>query len=91
MEWKDRYDKASWMAYLDPTNQNRLDKPSAADAFQVRSVSTTGFIRRIGNLSEADLSAAAKAIALEIEYPVFCCRHLGGCFLPCSEPMLIMR
>lgn len=37
-EWKDRYAVAPWMTRLEPDTENGLDKPSAADAFQVRSV-----------------------------------------------------
>ena len=37
-DWKDHYAVAPWMVRLDPDSQNGLTKPSAADAFQVRSV-----------------------------------------------------
>jgi mRNA interferase MazF len=38
-EWKDRYAVAPWMIPVTPDAQNGLGKPSAADAFQVRSLS----------------------------------------------------
>jgi mRNA interferase MazF len=50
-EWKDRYRVAPWMARLEPSAENGLEKPSAADAFQVRSLAQELFIRRIGELS----------------------------------------
>jgi mRNA interferase MazF len=34
-EWKDRYAVAPWLVRLEPNSSNGLDKPSAADAFQV--------------------------------------------------------
>lgn len=37
-QWKDRYAVAPWMVHLNPTPDNGLSKPTAADAFQVRSV-----------------------------------------------------
>ena len=50
-EWKDRYAMAPWMVRLDPDESNQLDKASAADAFQVRSVSQQRFVRQVGILS----------------------------------------
>ncbi|MGI9069316.1 MAG: type II toxin-antitoxin system PemK/MazF family toxin [Pyrinomonadaceae bacterium] len=38
------------MVRLDPDNQNKLDKISAADCFQVRSVSQERFVRLVGFL-----------------------------------------
>jgi mRNA interferase MazF len=32
-EWRDRHTVAPWMVRLEPTPENGLDKPSAADAF----------------------------------------------------------
>jgi mRNA interferase MazF len=48
--WKDRYAIATWMVRLDPDNQNKLPKISAADCFQVRSISQERFIRQVGSL-----------------------------------------
>ncbi len=47
-DWKDRYDIAPWMVKIIPNKQNKLKKPSAADCFQVRSVSERRFVKRIG-------------------------------------------
>jgi mRNA interferase MazF len=49
-DWKDRYAVAPWMVRLDPDGQNNLDKTSAADCFQVRSVSQERFVRQVGSL-----------------------------------------
>ena len=46
-EWKDHYAVAPWLVRLLPDSENGLEKPSAADAFQVRSVSQQRFVRRI--------------------------------------------
>lgn len=66
-EWKDRYSQAPWMVRVDPTPENGLDKPSAADAFQVRSVSRTRFVRCLGSLADAAMRDIAKAIAIVLE------------------------
>jgi mRNA interferase MazF len=49
-DWKDRYAVAPWMVRLDPDGENKLDKTSAADCFQVRSVSQERFVRQVGSL-----------------------------------------
>lgn len=54
-DWKEHYVKASWMVRVLPSRGNGLDKPSAVDAFQVRSVSTQRFIQKIGVLEAETL------------------------------------
>ncbi|MCC7400874.1 MAG: type II toxin-antitoxin system PemK/MazF family toxin [Chitinophagaceae bacterium] len=44
-DWKDRYSIAPWMIKIEPTSLNSLTKVSAADCFQVRSVSQERFIK----------------------------------------------
>ena len=63
--WKDRYSGAIWMVRMEPDNQNNLKKSSAMDAFQIRSISTKRFIRKIGSVSLTELyevKAAIKAV-----------------------------
>lgn len=47
-DWKVHYAQAPWMVKLVPNGKNKLTKPSAADCFQVRSVSETRFVKRVG-------------------------------------------
>ncbi len=68
--WQDRYGIAPWMVRVDPTSENGLDKPSAADSFQVRSVSQDRFARRLGSLSEATMQDIARAIAIVLDIDV---------------------
>ena len=56
-DWKDRYAEVDWMARLNPSEQNGLAKVSAADAFQIRSVSQTRFVRRLGIVAESEFLA----------------------------------
>jgi mRNA interferase MazF len=67
-DWKDSFALDIWHIRLDPTNENGLTKPSAADALQARSLDTQRFIRHIGTLSASDLQEIARAIAAIIEY-----------------------
>ena len=61
-DWKDRYEIAPWMVRIDPDANNGLNKTSAADAFQIRSVSQTRFINRLGKISKGYLQEILKAI-----------------------------
>ena len=67
-DWKDSFALDLWHIRLDPSNENGLKKPSAADALQSRSLDTRRFIRKIGMLSASDLQEIARAIAAIIEY-----------------------
>ena len=51
-EWKDRYDIAPWMVYIEANQTNGFSKESCADCFQVRSVSQERFVKKIGVISE---------------------------------------
>ncbi len=63
-EWKDRYAIAPWLVRLEPDAQNGLSKPSAADAFQVRSVAHERFVRQLGKLSTLTMQEITKALAI---------------------------
>jgi mRNA interferase MazF len=69
-DWKEHYTQAAWMVKVSPTAENGLSKISAADTFQIRSVSTARFVRKIGTLAQNDLDAVVEAIGLVIEYPI---------------------
>ena len=68
-DWKDRYALAPWMVKLEPDSENNLDKPSAADAFQVRSVSQERFVSRIGRVSAESLEWITRALAIVLSIP----------------------
>ena len=61
---KRRYAVAPWMVRLEPDAENGLDKPSAADAFQVRSVAQERFVRRLGKVSSTTMQEITKALAV---------------------------
>ena len=63
-EWKEQYAAAPWLVRLLPDSENGLEKPSAANAFQVRSVSQQRFVRRPGRLPEIALKAINEALAV---------------------------
>ncbi|NJD69790.1 MAG: type II toxin-antitoxin system PemK/MazF family toxin, partial [candidate division NC10 bacterium] len=63
-EWKERYAVAPWLVRLEPESENGVDKPSAADAFQVRTISQTRFVRQAGKLSGTAMQEITKALAV---------------------------
>ncbi len=69
-DWKERYAQAAWMVKITPDGENRLMKLSAADTFQIRSVSTSRFIHKMGDLARADIDKVIDAVGLVIEYPL---------------------
>jgi mRNA interferase MazF len=65
-DWKEHYSRALWMVLVEPGVQNGLDKRSAADAFQIRSISTQRFIRKIGVLDAARFMQVLDAVNIVI-------------------------
>jgi mRNA interferase MazF len=62
--WKVHFAKAPWLVRLEPDSANKLDKVSAADAFQVRSVSAARFVDKLGNISTADMRRVEDAVRI---------------------------
>jgi mRNA interferase MazF len=65
-EWKEPYSEVPWMVRIKPDKNNGLDKESAADTFQIRSVANERFIKRGGVLSTATLQEIVDAINIVI-------------------------
>jgi mRNA interferase MazF len=65
--WQDRFQGCDWLVRLDTDAANGLEKPSAADTFQVRSVSSRRFVRRLGVLAETDLQRVIEGLKSVLE------------------------
>ena len=65
--WNDLFSPLDWMVLLEPSDENGLAKVSAADAFQVRSVSQQRFVRQLGTLSEAIMEEIAEALTIVLD------------------------
>ena len=64
-EWRDKFEGAIWLIRIDPNDENNLDGAYAIDAFQLHTIPTTRFRKKIGMLSVmelADIKNAVKAI-----------------------------
>ncbi|MEI2693933.1 MAG: type II toxin-antitoxin system PemK/MazF family toxin [Saprospiraceae bacterium] len=67
-EWKTHYEEVPWMVKLTPDVNNNLQKISAVDCFQVRSVSEIRIIKKVGlvNIDQLDKICTALAIVFGI-------------------------
>ena len=65
-DWKERYAVAPWMIAISPDAQNGLAKASAADTFQIRSVSQERFVKHIGALNSDQMEQILKGVQIVI-------------------------
>lgn len=68
-EWKQAFEQHPWFIRLTPTSSNGLTKESGADCFQVKSISETRFLDRLGELMSSELDEIANAIAVCVGLP----------------------
>ena len=66
-QWKDKFSGAIWLIRIEPDSQNRLSKLSAIDTFQIRSISTARFIKKVGLISPDILSEIKTAVKAVID------------------------
>ena len=66
-EWKDAFASAPWHVDLKPSKSNGLTKRSSADAFQVRSISETRLIEKLGILGEAELHRIEEGLKISLD------------------------
>lgn len=68
-DWKQQYALYPWFTKIPADASSGLSKDSGADAFQVKSVALSRFVRRLGTIPAVDLDAIASAIALCVGAP----------------------
>jgi len=62
--WKDQWSTVPWLVKVKPTRRNGLTKASAADAFQVKSLSIDRFQSKLGELNADELEQIAASVCL---------------------------
>jgi mRNA interferase MazF len=67
-DWQARYAPFVWMVPLPASRANGLARDSAADTFQVKSVSTDRFVQRLGFLSDEEMESIAAGVAMCVGY-----------------------
>ena len=65
--WKNQFQDAPWMVKLTPAPNNNLKKISTVDCFQIRSISTRRFIRKIGTVSIEEIEQIKNAVKAVID------------------------
>ena len=60
--WKKDFNRLSWLYRIDPNEKNNLDKSSAANCFQIRTVSHSRFKNRIGELTDEQIFEIVNAV-----------------------------
>jgi mRNA interferase MazF len=68
-DWQSSFAILPWFVQIPASQSSGLIKDSGADAFQVKSLSENRFVRRIGNVTDAQIEQIASAIALCIGAP----------------------
>jgi len=61
-DWKEHFCKYPWMVKISPSKQNGLTKESAADCFQIRSVSVDRMTVPVGSVSPDIVALVQEAI-----------------------------
>jgi mRNA interferase MazF len=67
-DWKEGYTKNLWHIKIANDGLNGLDKVSAVDVLQIRSVSTERLSKKLGRASSTVMEEIVAAIAAVIEY-----------------------
>src|SRR5947208_2596762 len=65
--WQDRFADCDWLVRLEPDASNGLEKVSAADTFQVRSISCRRFVRLLGRLSSSDQGLIVEGLRIVLD------------------------
>lgn len=66
-DWKERYQAAPWMVKIEADSSNGLVKISAADCFQIRSLSTARLVKKLGELSEKEMNRMEDALRVVLK------------------------
>ena len=65
--WKKLWEENPFFVVIKPSNQNRLQKQSVIDCFQIRAISHKRFMDRIGKITDNQMSEVKKAISLVLD------------------------
>ena len=68
-DWNPAFRNYPWFVEIPADSMTGLAKHSGADAFQVKSVSESRFVRQLGNVSPQQAEAIAEAIAMCVGCP----------------------
>ena len=62
--WSSYWNENPFFVTLEPNSKNGLSKKSSVDCFQIRAISHNRFVKKIGNISNDEISFIKTSIAL---------------------------
>ena len=65
--WQKKFEKAKWLIPIEASSHSGLRKKSAADTFQVRSLSQVRFIKKIGMLTKDEMKEIEQGLLLSLD------------------------
>lgn len=66
--WQEKFIARPFMVKIPPTPENGLDRDSAGNVLQVRSVSTERFVKWLGQVEDGQLKELVAGLAICVEY-----------------------
>ncbi|MGB3267439.1 MAG: type II toxin-antitoxin system PemK/MazF family toxin [Microcoleus sp.] len=66
--WQEKFSDRPFMVRIDANSQNKLDRDSAGNVLQVRSLSTERFIRSLGQVSHETLQELLSGLVICVDY-----------------------
>ena len=66
--WQEKFKDRPFMVRIDASANNGLDRDSAGNVLQIRSLSTDRFVRRLGQVSEEVLQELLSGLVVCIDY-----------------------
>ena len=68
--WKSSFKNAPWHVFVEKTAENGLSKSSSADTFQVRSISESRLVKKLGTLVPKEMEKINQglSISLSLDY-----------------------
>jgi mRNA interferase MazF len=66
--WREKFSDRPFMVRLNANSENGLDKDSAGNVLQVRSLSTERFVRKLGRVSDDILQELLSGLIICVDY-----------------------
>jgi mRNA interferase MazF len=65
--WSRYWDENPFFVTLESNSKNGLNKKSSVDCFQIRAINHNRFVKKIGTISNEEINAIKKSIALILD------------------------
>ena len=62
--WQEKFNSSPWLIKIEANSRNKLSQDSAADTFQIKSVSNQRFIKKIGAVSNDKLKEIIMGVSI---------------------------